>query len=143
MDGNGGEPTSTSRRAQRRSRTAALQSRADIKRSAPAALKHYLLTIAAPAGRVNFHGYLMADDKRHIEAAAGRMMKTLEDNHLAYLPMILVTPLNDSGVEAVRKIACKQNGDIKGLIAQATDFHFSAWLMPDGDPEDAQLMELH
>jgi hypothetical protein len=105
------------------------------------ALKHYLLTLSA--GSMNFHGYLMCVDKRHIEDAASRMMKKLEDNRLDYLPMILATRLNDAGVEAVREIACRQNGEIKRLIAQATDFHFSAWLMRDGDHDDACLMTLH
>src|SRR5262249_50656513 len=101
----------------------------------------FLLTITT--GRLNYHGYLICDDKRHTEGAASRMMKQMEDNHLAYLPMVLVTLLNDSDVEAVRKIACRQSDEIKGLIAQATDFHFSAWMMPDGDPDDTQLMNLH
>jgi hypothetical protein len=85
----------------------------------------------------------MCVDKRHTEAAASRMMKKLEDNRLGFLPVILATRLNDSGVEAVREIACRQNGEIKRLIAQATDFHFSAWLMADVDPDDACLMTLH
>jgi hypothetical protein len=137
-DNEGETTTPKARRAQPRR---ALLQRHPVRRSAHA-LEHYLLTIAA-RGRLNYHAYLMCADKRHTEGAASRMMKQMEDNRLTYLPMVLVTRLDDSGVEAVRRIACRQSDEVKGLIARATDFHFSAWLMPDGDPDDAQLMKLH
>jgi hypothetical protein len=54
----------------------------------------------------------------------------------------LVTPLS-TGVDTVRRIAGEQDKKIKRQISQATNFHFSAWLMPDDHPDDKQLMKLH
>jgi hypothetical protein len=48
-----------------------------------------------------------------------------------------------TGISTVREIAGKQSKKAKRLMAQATDFHLTAWLLPDDHPDDKQLMKLH
>jgi hypothetical protein len=107
------------------------------------AMNHYLLTI--PSGHQHVHCYLMCrgHDPKIVEGVLNRMMDWMEERGLRpFAPCILVTTLTTS-VGAVREIAGKQNKKAKRLMSQATDFHTTAWMMPDDHPDDKQLMQLH
>jgi N-acetylglucosamine-6-phosphate deacetylase len=105
-------------------------------------ISHYLLTMYVAGVDVHVHGYLMCDDKRHVEAAADQMIEAAEGMGLRMLPMVLATTLS-TGVEIVREILGKISEEAKHNIESATDRHFSAWMMGAENPDDARLMELH
>ena len=56
--------------------------------------------------------------------------------------MVLVTTLSQD-TELVREIISRRSSEVKRLLAEATDFHFSAWTMHVDDPDDVQLMVMH
>jgi hypothetical protein len=106
-------------------------------------MQHYLLTI--PCGHLHVHGYLMCrnHDQKIVEGALDRMMDRMEELDLRPLvPCVLMTILT-TGVSTVREIAGKQSKKAKRSMAQATDVHLTAWLLPDVHPDDKQLMDLH
>ena len=104
-------------------------------------MNHYLLTV--PGNHQHMHGYLMCDERQYVIRAINWMTERMEEmGILGFAPCALETPLS-TGVDAVRRIASEQDEKIKQRISQATNFHFSAWLMPDDHPDDKQLMKLH
>jgi hypothetical protein len=106
-------------------------------------MNHYLLTI--PCGHHHAHCYLMcrAPDPKVIDGILNRMMDSMEEKGLRpFAPCVLMTILT-TGVGTVREIAGKQSKKAKRLMSQATDFHATAWMMPDDHPDDMQLMQLH
>jgi ferredoxin-thioredoxin reductase catalytic subunit len=103
--------------------------------------KHYLLTIDV-RHHAHMHGYVMCNDRRDLIGVLNRMLDKAEAIGLTPLPVILSTELT-TGCELVRKIVCARSAEAKQHIETATDFHFSAWIMPTEDPDDRRLMELH
>jgi hypothetical protein len=105
-------------------------------------MNHYLLTIYV-SNRQHMHGHLMCNGNQNtIENAINRMMNWMEERGISFLPATLATHLT-TGTNTVRKIARKQNKEVEKLISQATDFHFTVWMMPDDHPDDKKLMKLH
>jgi hypothetical protein len=106
-------------------------------------MNHYLLTISVPGNHQHMHGYLMCNGSQNIiEGAISRMMDWMEGRGIRFLPVVLATTLT-TGVNTVRKIARKQDKSVGPLLSQATNFHFTVWMMPDDHPDDRRLMKLH
>jgi hypothetical protein len=105
--------------------------------------KHHLLTIKISAD-VHMHTYLMApDDRRYVAAATNKMFDQIEKLGLRPLPIVLVTELNKSGVKVVRATIDKNDDEASQVLATATDFHVSMWMMTGDHPDNASLMKLH
>lgn len=105
-------------------------------------VEHYLLTI--PLEGANFHAYVMTNDLRQVRAAANRMLEIIEEQKLPMqMPVILETKLS-TGVEIVRDIVKAHMPEAAKCLAEATDFHCTAFVMREYDnPDNATLMELH
>jgi hypothetical protein len=112
-----------------------------MKAAATKQVEHYLLTLYV-AGNMHMHCYLMCSDKRGVERLANVMLDKAEELGMHPLPMGLATTLS-SGVNVVREIVCALGEEAKRGLETATDFHYSMWMMPDDDPADIRLMELH
>jgi hypothetical protein len=129
-------------------RANAAESTMRVKRAMPSestrprerSLYHFLLTIEL-AG-CHLHGYLMAPHKAYAASAIDKMMTVAEETWPGFLPVILQTELSD-GVELVREIVSRNSAKAGQLIAEATDFHFSVFVMPKGTHDDTTLMQLH
>jgi len=105
-------------------------------------MNHYLLPIYV-SNRQHMHGYLMCNGNQDtIENAINRMMSWMEERDISFLPATLATHLT-TGASTVRKIACKQNKEVKKRMSQATVSHLTVWMMPDDHPDDKKLMKLH
>lgn len=105
-------------------------------------VEHYLLTI--PLEGANFHAYLMTNDPRQVQAAANRMMDVVEEQKLPMpMPVILETRLS-TGADIVRDIVKSHMPEAAKCLAEATNYHLTAFVMrSDDNPDDATLMELH
>jgi hypothetical protein len=88
-------------------------------------MNHYLLTIYV-SDHQHMHGYLMCKPNQGaVEIAMDRMMNWMEERSVSFLSAVLATHLT-TGVDTVRKIACKQNKEVKKKMSQAIDVHFTA-----------------
>lgn len=105
-------------------------------------VEHYLLTIPLEGG--HFHGYVMTNDPRMLRGAVKQMMDVIETQRLPMqMPIVLETKL-DTGVDIVRGIVISHMPEAAKSLAEATDFHFTAFLMRTHDnPDNDRLMELH
>jgi hypothetical protein len=105
-------------------------------------VEHYLLTI--PLEGVNFHAYLMTNDRRQVQAAASRMMDVIEKQKLPMpMPVILETRLS-TGADIVRGIVAAHMPEAAQCMAEATNFHLTAFVMSaHANPDNDCLMELH
>jgi hypothetical protein len=103
-------------------------------------LQHYLISYPLPGGYV--HGYVMTDDAAVLPACIDRMIGEAGKMGMrSPLPMVLQTHLDD-GWEIVRQIISAHDSS-KPAWDKAKDFHFTAWIMPESDPDTKRLMELH
>lgn len=103
-------------------------------------LEHYLVTLYLGEGYL--HGYVMTNDHRQVDAVVERMMSEAEKLGGLWLPLVLETRLN-TGADIVRNIVTKLMPEAAKLMAEATDCHFTAFIMNDAHPDNATLMELH
>lgn len=105
-------------------------------------VEHYLLTI--PLEGANFHAYLMTNDRRQVRAAANQMLDIIEKQGLPMqMPVILETKLS-TGADIVRSIVKAHMPEAAKCLAEATDFHLTAFVMSAYDnPDNDRLMELH
>jgi hypothetical protein len=104
-------------------------------------LQHYLISFPIPGGYM--HGYIMATSMDVAHRAAEHMMDEAEKLGLhSHLPVILETRLT-SGWKMVRSIIAKHGGEPAKLWETAKDFHLTAWIMPETDPDTKRLMKLH
>jgi hypothetical protein len=103
---------------------------------------HYLISI--PLGpKANLHGYVMCKSRSDTEQATNQMLDLIEQNNWPMpLPMILLTELS-TGADLVRQIVAETSGQAARALKQATDFHFTCFMMPDTHPCHARLMALH
>lgn len=102
---------------------------------------HYLLTISA--ARAHVHTYLITDNSRCLDHAIVTMFDQAAAHGLPVLPLSLCTTLKDDGRETIRSIIGRHSPEAAKLIAAATDYHQSVWIMPHGSPDNDRLMELH
>lgn len=104
-------------------------------------MKHYLLSIMLD-DQWTMHGYVMAKRKSKVLDVCGLMLEKAEEAgfHVT-VPVMLETQL-DGAIEFVRNIAM-ENPEAKRLMAEATDLHYTVWLMLKHDPVSEKLMELH
>jgi hypothetical protein len=93
--------------------------------------------------KMHFHGYLMCKDEKLVEVAVDKMCRACAENGAAMLPCFLITKLDAEAVEQVRGVLFAIDGRIKKRITAAKQSSFSAWLMPETDPRDEELMVLH
>jgi len=106
--------------------------------------KHYLLSLPLMQQDVVVHCYVMTNEKADMELIANKMMEVVEDIHgRVMMPIMLCTPLESSGIKAVRKIVCANSSDKGKTLREATDFHFTMFGTRRGNPDDTRLMSLH
>ena len=107
-------------------------------------MKHYLISL--PLGPDAYvHTYLMTEDKRDIEPATSKMLDETEKmiGQPVPLPMVMLTgPLNKKDVAVVHKVVNREP-EVAAVLAEATKYHLSIWLMRKEDPLYASLLELH
>ena len=105
-----------------------------------AKLQHYLISYPLPGGYV--HGYVMTNDAHVLPACIDRMIREAEKlGARSHMPIVLQTHLGD-GWKIVRRIILA-HAPSKPAWDEATDFHFTAFIMPESDPDTKRLMELH
>lgn len=108
-------------------------------------VEHYLVSITLRGHHI--HAYVMSDDKSSIFAVLDEMLNFAEQQKLTNVMsgMVLQTTLNEDGWEIVRKIIAHKFPDMgaQQLWQAATNFHRTTFLLPESDPDDKQLMELH
>lgn len=106
--------------------------------------EHYLVTIAllVPADW-KMHAYVMCPDKQHVLSVVDEMMEEVEKKSWRPLGVILQTgPLDAEGIAIVRAIV-NEFPESREMLVTATNFHKTAWVMPDDDPRSKPLMDLH
>jgi hypothetical protein len=103
-------------------------------------MNHYLLTLKGD--RQHMHGYLMCRNPGIVKGVIRWMMNRMDEVGWGFPPIVLMTPLSRD-ISAVHRIAGKHSRETAKLISQATNFHFSAWTMPDDDPDNKWLMQQH
>jgi hypothetical protein len=112
-----------------------------------ASVEHWLFAVALKSPpRSHFYGYLMGE-KETVEANCNRLSAICETicrtNDIEMLPAdVLVTMLDANGVKLVREVVSASRR-CKESLARATDFHISAWVMPDEDPRAGRLLALY
>ena len=85
----------------------------------------------------------MAKDKNVAHWAGERMMHKAEKMGVEIgLPIILETRLT-SGWKMVRNIISKHDEESAKLWKTVKDFHLTAWIMAENDPDTKRLMKLH
>jgi hypothetical protein len=111
-------------------------------------MEHWLFSILLRSPpNTHLYGYLMGKEEA-IEAGCDRLTAICEqvcrtNDIVEMLPAdVLVTMLDANGVKLVREVMSASRRCKAGL-ATATDFHISAWVMPDEDPRAARLLALH
>jgi hypothetical protein len=110
-------------------------------------MEHWLFSVLLRSPpNTHLYGYLMGRQEA-IEAGCGRMNviceKVCRTNNIQMLPAdVLVSMLDPNGVKLVREVVSASRR-CKESLATATDFHISAWVMPDEDPRAAALLALH
>jgi hypothetical protein len=107
-------------------------------------MEHWLFSVLLRSPpNTHLYAYLMGKQEA-IEANCNRMNAICEKVcRTEMLPAdVLVTMLDANGVKLVREVVSTSRRCKEGLAA-ATDFHISAWVMPDEDPRAARLLALH
>jgi hypothetical protein len=107
-------------------------------------LEHYLVSIAL--GPADMHGYVMTSERSDTSRVMNRMMdeaeKFADEHRLFLLPMILQTgPLQPETVTKIREFLCTRNAAHAQVLGDATDFHFTIWMMGRDEPFNKTLME--
>jgi hypothetical protein len=111
-------------------------------RTTAKAVEHHLLSLELNCS-AHVHCYIMSDDRRYLTAAADRMLGVAAAIGCAPLDGVMrATPITDD-VAAVREIISKRNADAERLFHDATDFHWSVFVICADDPDDSRLMEMH
>jgi hypothetical protein len=110
-------------------------------------IEHWLFSVVlgAPA-KTHFYGYVMGNEE-DVKAGCGRLTRICEAIGRTYEidigpTDIAVTMLDAEGVRLVREVVSASRHCREGFKA-ATDFHISAWVMPDEDPRAGRLLALH
>lgn len=104
-------------------------------------VKHYLISLHL--GREVMHGYLMSDDKASLVNAIEQMMHVVETAGLTpAVPIWLSTEL-DADIEPVRELLRRNSPEVASLLATATDYHLTAWLMDANNPDCEWLLDRH
>jgi hypothetical protein len=108
-------------------------------------LEHYLISLPVAGGYM--HTYVMTNNQSVLPRVFGTMLNEVEKNGIG-CPLsstILQTHLT-SGVETVRDVIKEikaPSDDVEGCWKTAKDFHITMWCMPDDDPRQQRLMDLH
>jgi len=116
---------------------------------------HYLITLPL-AHHMHMHAFVMFEKEKNTEkytkAIANQMLDAIEKGQapplLMGMGLFLQTKLVDkdgktSGVDVVLDVFKNHYPAAMEAYATATDFHMSMWMMPDEEPDDKRLMELH
>lgn len=104
-------------------------------------LAHTLISVHL--GDCIMHSYLMHYRASSVENEVNAMIGRLEEVGIKpVMPIWLVTTLGDA-TEMVRQIARTVHPDCAAMMDQATDYHFTTWLLPPEHPDNSRLMALH
>lgn len=104
-------------------------------------VKHYLLTLGLVTGE-NLHSYVICNENKQLERVRHGMMTKAEELGGVTLPIMLETDLGDDPKE-VQDYLFLYVPNAKELIESVKDFHLTMWAMPEDDPDNERLMELH
>ena len=107
----------------------------------PKKTTHYLITAPVLEG-VNFHCYLVTNNRSDTLAATDRMFREVEKIGGHPLGAVAVTDLGDDA-EDVRAIVIARSPDKGATLKAAKNYHFSMFATAKGDPDDVVLMAIH
>jgi hypothetical protein len=111
------------------------------------AKKYFLISIRMLDANAELHGYLVTNQQADAGPVANDMIVTAEEMGMNPLPLILITDLSGKDCMEERDFLqtfLKENSpEAKRLMKEATDFYYSAFLLPQDDPASVRIMKMH
>jgi hypothetical protein len=111
------------------------------------ATKYFLISIRMMDKKVEMHGYVMTNRQADTGPVADKMIVTAEEMGMHPLPLILVTDLSGKDCmeerDFLQTFLEENSPESKRLMKEATDFHYSAFLLSQDDPTSVRIMKMH
>ena len=108
--------------------------------------RHFLISIRT-WDRMDLHAYVMCLDESDVSSVAHDLMDQVEKQELHAIPILLCTDLSDKkcakDVAFLRSFICERSPEAREKMAEATDFHYSGFVLSQDDPTSIRLMKLH
>jgi len=105
-------------------------------------MKHFLISIRLSNGW-DMHSYLMGKQS-DIQPAVDKMLTFAEQAKFKMvLPVILCTNISGEDCDFLREFIATEHEGAKELLETATNYHNTAFILPQSDERNIRLMEMH
>jgi hypothetical protein len=115
------------------------------KKIAKKKLVHLLITLSL-AERIRMHSYVICTEKDQrivMDNVLNKMLDEAEKKGLTPWPGIALSTTLNTGIDVVQGVLDSHYPQARAHFDNVKDFHLTMWAMPESDPCDAKLMELH